>query len=80
MTGQCAGKREFGHAFRKGHHCSHGHCRIATDKDVDTKRLLHVNRGLVLNPDTSMNLIMQTNFAIRLIFVASQLDSIHAEI
>ena len=80
MSGQCAGKRQFGHAFGKRHHRGDGHRRVAANKDVDSKRLFRINRGLMLDPDAAMNLIVQSNLAIRLIIVAGQLNPVHAKV
>ena len=75
-----AGERQLAHPFGQRHHGGEHHRRRAADEDVHAKRLAGANRRRVMHADRAMDLIVQADFAIRLVLAAGKLHAVHAEV
>ena len=75
-----AGEGQFAHSFGQRHHGGEHHRRRAADEDVDAKRLAGANRRRMMHADPAVNLVVQADFAVRLVLAAGELHAVHAEV
>ncbi len=75
-----AGKTQLAHAFGQRHDRRHRHRRRAAHEHIHAERLAGPHRRGVVHADRTMDLIMESNFAVRRVLVPGQLNAVHAEI
>ena len=80
FPGEDTGKSELGHAFWKWHDCCQHHGRCTSHEDIYPEGNVVTNRCLVVDPDATVDLVMQANFPVLLVLSPRDLDAIHAEI
>ena len=79
-TGHGTGKGQFTDSFRKWHHGSEAHGRGATDSDGNGERDTCRKGLLMMHSDATVQLVVQSDFAIGLVLVSGELDAVHAEV
>ena len=77
LSRQSTGKSQFTQTFRQWHYCRQCHRGRATDKKINLEGFTRGQRFLVMNSDSSMYLIVQSNF-IGFILIPPELHPIHS--
>ena len=77
---QGAGEQQFRHPFGQRHHGREHQGGRAADSDVHAQWFLPADRRGVVNADSTVNLVVQPDLAVRFVLVARKLDPVHAEI
>ena len=80
MAGEHTGKCQLGKALGQRHHCRDGKRRCATHKNRHLEPLSACHRRRMVHADAAVELVVQANLMIALVFVATQLHAVHAEI
>jgi hypothetical protein len=77
---QCSGEDQLGEAFRERHDRRHRQRRRSAHEHVDAERHPLANRRRVMHADAAVDLVVQADFAERVVTVSRKLHAVHAEV